>query len=359
MNKKGAIFTAIAIILSVLVISAYFSIQSHSITKESELANVKLKNSVYYIKNAEIYFEHAGQQALDEALEKTTNHIITNGFFESEQDYNDYFYGCLLEQNDCVGLNGTLKKYQDFGKNHLNFDELNVIITNDSEMVNQTQPWYVNIKFNISIKASDGYAKWSIPTKEISTNISVLGRIDPTSEVAVSGAESTMNAYKKEDNKIFTRNTSEWKNARTLNDYAETEVYFSTRDGISYLDRLKNVLNTSSCCGIASMVNKNRVNESDDIGSTGHLDYRFYKNIQCSDEPLLPEPLMFDFWYEEDGKDLAKVRSLAYINETTGEYLNGTIVTKHVPVDTGMPAQNEYGEYLRTPPECEIGPALP
>lgn len=347
MNKKGVIFTAISIILSILIVSAYFTIQSNSITRETELTNIKLKASIYYIKNADKYFKNAGEQAIDEVLDAAINKILTDQqFFNGEADFNSFVTACLNGQNGCVGLKGLAGNYSDFGKDYLNFDVLQVTIDEVTNL-SQSTAWNVSLEFNYSIIADDGYAEWDIPTTKVVASTSILGRRDPTSEIT----SPIVSAYKK-INYINTRKTEEWNNERALNDYAESEVYFKTQDGVSYLDRLSNEMRDSSCCGIVSLVNKSRVSDAPNIGRTGHIDFRFYKNLQCR-QPGLPSLKMFDFWNDQPGSRMNVLRAIVDIDNVTGDYLNETIVSGNIPEDTGMPSQSEYGPYLVNPPDCQ------
>ena len=346
-NKRAAIFTIAAIVMSTLLLSTYFSLLDTPINSRNEITKLRIKQSNSYIEQAEFFSKEILKKITETTLNGMINHMnSTKSFFKDEQKFTDTFTNCIHGENAETycgpSLNEALNEFKNYGINYIGFDTFNITIKNKEIKLYQEDPWNIKIDVNLTINASDGYASWSINPMTITTSIPIIGMKDPTYFVPNNNSISPIivTKYGNESRKIFTRNTSEWRVSTGFNDYMPEGMYFPTTTGVSYLDRLKNMKRTSSCCGIASFLPNDVVHESQQFSNEykeyyGNLDYLFFKQYTTKIPWTLEK---YDFWNQQDtiNHQLPEVRALHNISNVTGENLNGTIVPKELWIDVNM-----------------------
>ena len=148
-------------------------------------------------------------------------------------------------------------------------DTLNVNTTikiNDVS-VYQTQPWNIDAAMDVNFTVASNIAEWKKESIVITT-VSIEGLYDPYYLVNTNGVYA--NQIKK---------SAVWFNQWNISRVREhlrngTYVYWNNANAPSFLMRFTNTMTNSSCCGIESLVNPNKISPSDQIKS--YVDYLFW-----------------------------------------------------------------------------------
>lgn len=358
MNKKGVIFTIAAVVISTLIVTMYLSLIETPADTKTELTRIKLRQSNFYISQIQEYTENIATQSTKKILQNITDKLIQDKNFPTTEQFQEIFKKCLINESvegwcdQQTTIQQKLNEYAQFGEEKIGFQTLNITVKNqDQATIYQEDPWHIITEINLSIIADDNYAKWNIQDTTIKTKISILNMKDPTYQVANNNQNSQeiINEYGHEK-KITTRNTTEWLIPSTLNNYQPTGIYFHSKQGISYLDRLTNQIRPSECCGLNSLINTTTVYESQEhtekfMQEYGSSDFLFYKQ---PDNAIIEWNLvLWDFWnnIETTNNKLTEVWAEINLNETTGKNINGSIVPNETATDTSMPKSTPPKNY--------------
>ncbi|MBI1936104.1 hypothetical protein HYS31_06705 [Candidatus Woesearchaeota archaeon] len=172
--------------------------------------------------------------------------------------------------------NSTLKNLSDkiirSANDTLNVDTV-IIIKNVS--VFQTGPWNIDSKLNVNFSVKSNVAQWSKSAVVVSS-VSIEGLYDPYYLVNTNGAYSSQIKRSSIGQNMWniTKVRAHLRNG--------TYVYWQNSNAPSFLMRLTNTITNSSCCGIESLVNPNKISPSDQMRS--YVDYQFWggSSIPCS-----------------------------------------------------------------------------
>ncbi len=174
--------------------------------------------------------------------------------------------------------NNTLTNWSDriitTAKETLNVNTT-IIINNVS--VFQTTPWGIESALDINISVKSALAEWN-KNAIITTSINIEGFHDPYYMVNTGGGY----AYQIKASSV---KFDKWDVSHVREHLRNgTYVHWQNSDAPNFLMRFTNSLTTSSCCGIESIVNPNKISPSDQIDS--YLDYILWNpgnNIPCTE----------------------------------------------------------------------------
>ena len=149
----------------------------------------------------------------------------------------------------------------------------NISIHNVS--VFQTGPWTIESRLILNFTVNSSIASWKKENVTITASISIEGLHDPYYLVNTNKAYT--NQIKRSSVKFNKWNTAEVREHLRNGTY----VHWENSDAPSFLMRFTNTIEPSSCCGIESLVNPNKITPSDQLRS--YVDYHFWRNdVPCS-----------------------------------------------------------------------------
>lgn len=179
----------------------------------------------------------------------------------TDKTYRDYLYA-----NDAISIKKAAEKT-------LNVQTKFDLITISDIGVSQISPWFVDVEadINITISTVEGTASWT-RSVAIKTSIAIENFDDPYYLVKTAG--SYVNKIRKSGTKF-----DEW-DVNKVKDFIRNGNYthFENSQAPSFIDRFTNNIAPSSCCGIESLVNPNKLfdlGEPRDV-DVSYVDYKFW-----------------------------------------------------------------------------------
>lgn len=279
-NKKGIFFTFIAIIMMAVFILVFIPQADISLQKDTQSIRTRINSIDNYVDDLEDnYFEAV--------LRATTYKTILSLIFymNSTGSYLPSLNAAFYE----VMVNGTINKIpidsitgKKIMENNTLTDWANRIIGTAQDTLNvnttikvnavsvfQTKPWNIDSMLDVNITVKSSVAEWE-KDSIVSTTIGIEGFHDPYYLVNTNGIYT--NQIKKS-----TLDFNQW-NLSQVREHLRngTYVYWNNADAPSFLMRFTNTITNSSCCGIESSVNPNKITPSDQIES--YVDYLFWSH---------------------------------------------------------------------------------
>ena len=285
-NKKGIFFTLIAITVMAMFILVFTPQADISLQKDNQAIRTRISSVDNYVDDLENrYFE----TVLRAATHKTTLSLIfymnSTGSFLTNVDSAfsevmltgkingvpiDSVTGKKIMENNTL-LNWSNSIIQ-AAKDTLNANT-NISIHNVS--VFQTGPWTIESRLILNFTVNSSIASWKKENVTITASISIEGLHDPYYLVNTNKAYT--NQIKRSSVKFNKWNTAEVREHLRNGTY----VHWENSDAPSFLMRFTNTIEPSSCCGIESLVNPNKITPSDQLRS--YVDYHFWRNdVPCS-----------------------------------------------------------------------------
>ena len=288
LGKKGIFFTFIAITIIAIFILVYTPQSDISLQKDFGSVAVRI-NSV------DSYVDDLQNRYFETVLRATTYKTLLSLVFYMNRTPPDYLTN-LDSAFQEVAINGTINKVpvdSITGKKIMENstlinwsskiiqaaqDTLNVnttiIINNVS--ITQTKPWSVDASLSLDIAVKSNVAEWNKKNVTVTTSMSIEGLHDPYYLVKTNGAYTNQI-------KISSVEFNKW-NITFVREHLRngTYVHWENSDAPSFLMRFTNTMTNSSCCGIESLVNPNRISPADQTES--YVDYLFWThrfNLQC------------------------------------------------------------------------------
>ena len=279
-KKNGIFFTFIAITIMAVLILVFKPQADISLQKDTQAIRTRISTIDNYVSDLENrYFETVLRATTHKTILSLIFYINSTGSYLTNLD--SAFYEVMLTGK----INGvpidtiTGKKIMD--NNTLTDwnnriieaaeDTLNVnttiIVTNVS--VFQIKPWNMESQLIINFTIKSSVAEWK-KGAIISTTIGVEGLHDPYYLV------NTNKAYTNQI-KRSTVEFNQWNIAKVREHLRNgTYVYWENSDAPNFLMRFTNTITNSSCCGIESLVNPNKISPSDQRES--YTEYLFWSH---------------------------------------------------------------------------------
>lgn len=306
LRKKGIIFTIISIVISAVIISAFFFTQTTRLDAGVSSVKVRVDNINNYLNQIDTYISYqAGAQTKIVLINTIESMIVRQTYYIPIEER---LKNCLIGNTECgSNFNSVLADLKELSKNQLNIDANFKI--NDIKFY-QTNPWVITTELNITMEVNDSYASWNV-TKILKGNTSIIGMKDPIHYFDNVAPAPT-------SDRIITTEVpfNGWiRYPSTLNRYRDTNLYFQYDGAPNFLSRLNNSLgNRNAKTGIASIVNM----LGNDGSTISQLDYYFMRQT-----PLLcnHEPVIFDFFKYI----LADERARLEISDIPSQSINGFV----------------------------------
>lgn len=250
-NKKGVVFTIIAIVLAIFFTLIFSARVDKPLNYKTEILETRISLLSDYMSTFFDYAEGTASIAGYSALRG----IIINISNASEYDPNfeAHFSYCIRTGNltpasICPNMtNQTLAYFLDTLRN-LGMNELNIKsnYTLNSISINQTpeDAFSIQVTVNITVNITDGYANMSY-TRALKSNFSIEGLLDPL---------YLLNGTYNQIISIYQKLEENWTYTDLQNLYYNHKYRWYRYQGISFLDRVRGNL-VPSYYGIESFVN--------------------------------------------------------------------------------------------------------
>lgn len=288
-NKKGVFFTFIAILLITVLMIVFSPETEISFNKDIPVVKTRVTKINDFITDFEIvYLKEILRSTTYKALTSLTYYMDEEDKFltDLQSDFNevvlygtinsvpiDQITGKTIMANDTF-INWT-NRIKVYAKDALNVD-LNFTIKNTS--IYQTTPWLIDINLVLDYSLSSETASWSRNNVVIITKLSTDALYDPWYYANTNGT------YKKKviktDIKYYEWDISNFKK------FIKNETYYHWQNSSAsnFLMRFTNTFLPSSCCGIESAVNPNKITPSNVLES--YMEHQFWNHTyldQCDE----------------------------------------------------------------------------
>ncbi|MCH8004503.1 MAG: hypothetical protein IH934_07800, partial [Nanoarchaeota archaeon] len=279
LGKKGIFLTFIAIsIIAVFIV--IFNPTDISLRKDALVIKTRVSNINNFVLDLEnVYLERILQSTSIKAISSLILYMKAENKFLT--DFEAKFTEVLLTGkiddipiDDITGQN-IMKgnTYINWTDKVINISEdifnVNINITVRSIDVFQLTPWTITVGANISFSVNSETASWD-KNVSIKTKIAIERFDDPYYLINTGG--SYINRVNRSNIKF-----NEW-NISNLKDHIRigTYVHFENSKAPSFVMRFTNTSLKSSCCGIESLVDPNKLSNKDQIES--YADYLFFNH---------------------------------------------------------------------------------
>ncbi len=277
MSKKGIFFTLIAISIMIVFLVVSTPQADISLQKDTQALRTRLTYIDSYVSDLE-------QRYLETTLRATTYKTILSLIFymNSTGDYianlDSAFYEVMVTgkingipidttTGKKIMENNTLTDWIDrvvqTSKDTL---RVNTTIAINNVSVFQTTPWNIDSMLSVNFTVNSSVAEWKKVNVIVTTSISIAELPDPYYLVNTDGAYTNM---------IKSSSINQW-NISHVREHLRngTYVHWPNSEAPSFLMRFTNTIINSSCCGIESLVNPNRIVSNDQTES--YVDYLFW-----------------------------------------------------------------------------------
>ena len=262
LGKKGMFLTfmSISIIAAVIIM---FTPSDINLRKDISVIKTRVSNVNDYILDLEnVYLERTLQATGRKTIIALINYMDTRKEFltDLQANFKEVLLNGTIENipiDDIIGqdimkgntyINWT-DKVKNISKNTFNVD---TDFTIHDIRIYQIRPWFVNVDANISFNVSSETASWN-KNVVIKTEIAIENFDDPYYLVITGGDYN--NKINKSDVKF-----DEW-HIENVSDHIRygTYVHWENGNAPSFLMRFTEDISASSCCGIESIVNRDKL----------------------------------------------------------------------------------------------------
>lgn len=288
LQNKGIFFTFIAITMMALFILIYTPQADISIQKDNQAVKNRISSIDNYVSDLEsnyfeivlraatyktilslvYYVESTGLRISD--LDSAFSEVIVNGTIKGVPV--DAITGKKIMENNT--LTNWSNKIVETGRDTYN---VNTTIKINNVAVSQTKSWNIDSRLNIDVNVKSNVAEWNKKNVIITATIAIEGFDDPL--YIINTNKAYINKIKRSSVEFNKWNISQVREHLRNGTY----VHWENSDAPNFFMRFGNITTNSSCCGIESLVNPNKINPSDQIES--YADYLFFNQTyltQCS-----------------------------------------------------------------------------
>lgn len=337
-NKKGVVFSLIAIAISIILISSFYYYHEVPIDNNIEVTRLAIQNNNNFISGYDDHLNKIISRVFFNALNGTINVMIAqNQYFDN---FDEELIRCMNTGNVILGGNNyscgensrfdiMLNEWQIFV-----LENTNINVTTNVSNFNfaMNSPWSLRVSYLYTATFESPYSTNKI-SRESSFSQSIFGLPDPTYQVQVASRVNSLNLNNTFSvGEIFDLNVGTWmEEPSTLNQLVQNKHYIRYSQGPSFLNRLRGNMIGSSSYGIVSIV---RGADANFMGNISYLDYEFFK-----DNCISADRRRYNFWNtginNEDRANLG-------IPSSAG--LNGTILPFNNIINPSNTSNSAYLE---------------
>ena len=252
MQKKSMFYISAAIALTIVIMVTYSAYSSYRLNDKMESVETRIRSVNFFIKNIEKDLNKGAYIAGFRTILSFNQFITTNGTYldDANSRFKESFLNGTIEGQPLSLMQGTT--FTDWANKisaeaekidiQFNFTIINV-------MLNQTDPWDVDIGLNISLDIRDkkNTSSW-LRNRYLLTKINIIGLEDPLYVINSNGRVSNTIAITNISSFVVGGDVT---NLMVHNNYS---YYIAHNDSPSFLMRLQGNLGNSSN-GIESLVN--------------------------------------------------------------------------------------------------------
>ena len=261
-NKKGIFLTFIAIsIITALII--IFTPSNTGFNKDIPAVKARVSNLNNYVLDLQsVYLERVLQSSGTKAVNSLIKYMESQNKFLSnfEASFREVLlYGTISGQpidnfiDPDIMTNNTYKDWINktiaIADNSFN---IRTNITVNDVKVYQTRPWFLTVDASVSLQVTSETAAWA-KTISVITDISIDRFYDPYYSINTAGF------YKNKINKTSVL-FAEWDLNKVKGHLKSgTYMHYDSSNAPNFIMRFTNTSGNSSCCGIESLVNPNKL----------------------------------------------------------------------------------------------------
>lgn len=356
-NKKGVVFTIIALVISSFVLLLFFYLMELPLDHKVEVTRAKVmrtNNFLFQLEDiAKMQAVISSRQAINEIVREMH---FRGDFVYSGSSFDVEFVNCLSSGTFRVqhnrptpcGSEANLKEKLEVNLSNFVRDNLgvNVVINVSNISIYQLDdPWFLIVGFDLNAFINESmYAVWNVSMR-IDQEISIIGMKDPVFATLSDGPLNPFRAGSFENVSVisvdpyFVVVDGFLERPSTLNVLALNGSFFQHNLSPSFLDRLRGNFSNSSL-GIASIVIPKYHGVSGIIIERGgsNLDWNYWH-----DEPYPSGPVgEYDFSTTDD-----KIFVLA-IDPTNETALKNSIHKARIPVSLAVAANLSNSSYFNS-----------
>jgi hypothetical protein len=260
LGKKGFFFTVIAVYLVAALMLSTLFYNKYEMRKKASVENIRILAVNDFIKDIDSDLERglyiSGFRTLlglEEYIATTGNHLD-----DTEPAFNQVFFNRSINGYPITLLdNSSFSDWEERINSQAESIGIRVNFTIESLEVKQEDPWNVELYTNITMLVYDatGMASWN-RSKTIHAQIPITGFEDPL---------YSLNSYGRVANVITPANSTDFVSGTDTTDttvllnHLENSLYIASATAPSFLMRLEGNFSTSSCCGIESLVDVDKM----------------------------------------------------------------------------------------------------
>ena len=282
MNRKAIFFTFISITVMAMFIIIFTPQANVSLQKDTQAVKIRIGTIDNYVDDLEnSYFETILRVTAFKTMLSLTFYLNSTGSYLANLDsaFSEVMLTGRISGVDIDTITGknimsgnTLtdwnSKIIQTAKDTLNVNT--TIIVNDVSVA-QTTPWSLDLAMNVNFTVKSSVAEWEKGTA-IRATTSIEGLPDPYYLVNTKSTSSYTNLIKKSGVEF-----NQWDITKAREHLRNgTYVHWQDSGAPSFLMRFTNTIAASSCCGIESFVNPNKISPSDQKES--YADYLFWSH---------------------------------------------------------------------------------
>ncbi len=279
--KKGIFFTFLAIIIMSIFIILYTPQADITLQKDTKSIRVRIDNIDNYVNDLKNdYFEKVLKATTSKTVLSMILYMNATGKYIKESDFNSVFSEIMINgtinnvpvdsiTGKKIMENNTLINWNDrVASSAKDAHNVNTTIIIRNVSISQSKPWTLDSKMMLNLSITSNVANWLEEDMTVSTTTSIGGFPDPYYLLNSNGMYQN---EIKESSVEF----NQW-NISIVREHIRngTYVHWSMSDAPSFLMRFTNTTTNSSCCGIESIVNPNKIIPNDQRES--YVDYLFW-----------------------------------------------------------------------------------
>lgn len=287
-KKRGIFFTFIAITIMAVFILLFTPQADISLQRDTQAIRTRISSIDNYVNDLQnSYFETILRAATYKTVLSLIFYINSTGTYLPDMDsafneviLNGTINGVSIDTitGKKIMENNTLRNWTNkiinVSNSTLNVNtEINII----NASVFQTKPWNIESTLIANFTVASNVAEWK-KTMVITTTIGIEGLHDPYYLKNTAGAYT--NQIKRSSVEF-----NQWDVTKVREHLRNgTYVHWQNSNAPDFLIRFTNTITNSSCCGIESLVNPNKISPSDQINS--YVDYMLWNpsiNIPCEE----------------------------------------------------------------------------
>ena len=280
LNKKAIFFTFIAITIMAIFILVFTPQAEVSLQVDTEATRTRIGSIDNYVNDLEDrYFETVLRATTFKTILSLIFYMNSTGSYITNLDSAfseviltgkingvtiDSVTGKKIMENNTI--TDWSNRIMEAAKDTLN---VNTTIVVNNVSVFQTKPWNIDSRLIVDFSVKSNVAEWK-RNASITTTIIIEGLNDPYYLVNTDGKYT--NQIKKS-----TIEFNKWNITKVRESLRNgTYVHWQDSEAPSFLMRFTNTIKNSSCCGIESLVDPNKISPSDQRES--YVDYMFWSH---------------------------------------------------------------------------------